>query len=70
MNWTEIISAFVAGALLAGASILKRKSSVKEQKWGYNPHCVDCPLFQEAIRKVQNDEKKMGKRVPFSRGSG
>jgi hypothetical protein len=60
MNWTEIVSAFVAGVLLAIISILKKKSSDKKQKWGYNPRCVDCPLFQEAltkIRKVQNDEK-------------
>lgn len=61
MNWTEIVSAFVAGVLLAVVSILKKKSSDKKQKWGYNPHCVDCPLFQEAIRKVSDNNAKKTK---------
>jgi hypothetical protein len=58
MNWTEIISAFVAGVLLAVVSILKKKSSDKKQKWGYNPRCVECPLFQEALRKVPDNGEK------------
>lgn len=62
MNWTEIISAFVAGVLIAVVSILKKKSSDKKQKWGYNPHCVECPLFQEALRKVPNNDDKTQKK--------
>jgi len=59
MNWTEIISAFVAGVLIAGVSFLKKISSDKKKEWGYNPRCVECPLFQAAIRKVpDNGEKK------------
>ena len=61
MNWTEIVSAFVAGVLLAAGAFLKKKSSDKNHEWGYNPRCVGCPLFQEAIRKVPNNDP--GKKV-------
>ena len=54
MDWTEIVMGVVAGSLVALISFLKSRK--KSEFEGYNPNCVDCPLFKKAIEKVP--EKK------------
>lgn len=58
MNWPELVSGLVAGTVIAVISILKsKKNSSDKKEWGYNPYCINCPLFQAALKKVPDNDK-------------